>query len=254
MKPVLLLSTRGEDAAAHAEQLSFARAASIAPAYLHQLRVEKLRTAQLEAWAHTDLSAFSAIIVGGGPFNASDPNKSEHQLEIEAFFDQLIAQVLSQQIPFFGACYGVGLLGAASNATISDKYGEAAAVVDITLTDAGLSDPVLRGLPTTFPGIVGHKEAIEVLPNHAAGYDIDVLASGAHCPVQMFRMGSKAYATQFHPELDADTFKQRLDIYADRGYFVAGGDRKAVAQARQRPVHLAGAMLKNFIELARTES
>ena len=47
-KPFLLLSTRAEDAAAHAEQLSFARAAGIAPAMLHQLRLERERPRGLD--------------------------------------------------------------------------------------------------------------------------------------------------------------------------------------------------------------
>src|SRR5699024_344720 len=38
VKPYLLLSTRAEDAAAHAEHLSFARKSGLAPVKLHQLR------------------------------------------------------------------------------------------------------------------------------------------------------------------------------------------------------------------------
>ena len=104
-KPFLLLSTRAEDAAAHAEQLSFARAAGLAPAMLHQLRLERERPKAL------DLERYGGVIVGGGPYNASDESKSAVQLEVEAWFDDHLAEVLETDFPFFGACYGVGLLG-----------------------------------------------------------------------------------------------------------------------------------------------
>ncbi len=238
VKPFLLLSTRGEDAAAHAEHLSFARVAGLAPAKLHQLRLDRERP------THVDLDRYSGIMVGGGPFNASDEEKSAVQKEIEAWFADHLAEVLERDMPFFGACYGVGLLGTAGRGRVSRRHGEQAAVVDVCLTDAGAADPVLAGLPRTFPTIVGHKEAIEVLPEEAT-----LLATGEFCPVQMFRMGRNAYATQFHPELDADTFLQRLRIYAGQGYYAPGGELRAVGDARRRPVAVSGRMLRNFARI-----
>src|SRR5204862_8258894 len=60
----------------------------------------------------------------------------------------------------------------------------------------------------------GHKEAISKLPGHAV-----LLASSAACPVQAFRVGANVYATQFHPELDADGLCVRIDVYKHAGYF-----------------------------------
>ncbi|WP_448850781.1 glutamine amidotransferase [Corynebacterium sp. 335C] len=235
VKPFLLLSTRGEDAAAHAEHLSFARVAGLPAAKLHQLRLERERPARV------DLSRYSGVMVGGGPFNASDEDKSALQKEVEAWFADHLAEVLDRDMPFFGACYGVGLLGTAGRGHVSRRHGEQAAVVDVTLTDAAAEDPVLEGLPRSFPTIVGHKEAIERLPEEAT-----LLATGEACPVQMFRMGRNAYATQFHPELDADTFLQRLRVYADQGYYAPGAELRAVDEARRRPVAVSGRMLRNF--------
>ena len=237
-KPFLLLSTRAEDAAAHAEQLSFARAAGLAPAMLHQLRLERERPKAL------DLERYGGVIVGGGPYNASDESKSAVQLEVEAWFDDHLAEVLETDFPFFGACYGVGLLGTVGRGRVSRKHGEEAAVVEVSVTPEGASDPVLAGLPERFHAMVGHKEAIEELPAGAT-----LLATGASCPVQMFRLGRNAYASQFHPELDADTFEQRLRIYADQGYYQPGGNDRAVADARSFDVARSAQVLRNFTRL-----
>lgn len=237
-KPFLLLSTRAEDAAAHAEQLSFARAAGLAPAMLHQLRLERERPKAL------DLERYGGVIVGGGPYNASDESKSAVQLEVEAWFDDHLAEVLETEFPFFGACYGVGLLGTVGRGRVSRKHGEEAAVVEVSVTPEGASDPVLAGLPERFHAMVGHKEAIEELPAGAT-----LLATGASCPVQMFRLGRNAYASQFHPELDADTFEQRLRIYADQGYYQPGGNDRAVADARRFDVARSAQVLRNFTRL-----
>lgn len=237
-KPFLLLSTRAEDAAAHAEQLSFARAAGLAPAMLHQLRLERERPKAL------DLERYGGVIVGGGPYNASDESKSAVQLEVEAWFDDHLAEVLETDFPFFGACYGVGLLGTVGRGRVSRKHGEEAAVVEVSVTPEGASDPVLAGLPERFHAMVGHKEAIEELPAGAT-----LLATGASCPVQMFRLGRNAYASQFHPELDADTFEQRLRIYADQGYYQPGGNDRAVSDARRFDVARSAQVLRNFTRL-----
>ena len=46
-----------------------------------------------------------------------------------------------------------------------------------------------------------------------------LLAGSRDCPVQMFRIRSNLYATQFHPELDRAGIVTRVRIYRDAGYF-----------------------------------
>lgn len=82
-------------------------------------------------------------------------------------------------------------------------------------------------MPATFHAIVGHQEAMSGLPPGAV-----LLASSATCPTQMFRIGRNVYATQFHPELDADSLAHRLRIYAGHGYCEPEEAAAIVAQAR----------------------
>ena len=146
-----------------------------------------------------DLDAYSGILLGGGPFNSSDPpsEKSAVQHRVEREMRLLLDEIVARDFPFFGACYGVGTLGVHQGGVIDRTYAEPIAAVRIQLTEAGLADPMLAGMTAEFDAFVGHKEACSVLPPTAV-----LLATSAACPVQMFRVKRNLYATQFHPELD----------------------------------------------------
>jgi GMP synthase (glutamine-hydrolysing) len=111
------------------------------------------------------------------------------------------------------------------------------------MTSAGQQDPLLRGLPEQFTAFVGHKEACTVLPGGAV-----LLASSETCPVQMFRIRSNLYATQFHPELDVQGLTTRIDIYRHAGYFPPDSAEELMAQARHHNVTEPMAILRNFVE------
>ena len=106
MKPFLLLATRAEDAVAEAERTAFLRFGRLADESLRSIRME---AAPLPA---LDLDEYSGVIVGGSPFNASDSEKSSVQLRVEREMSALLDEVVAREFPFFGACYGIGTLGA----------------------------------------------------------------------------------------------------------------------------------------------
>ena len=51
----------------------------------------------------------------------------------------------------------------------------------------------------------------------------------------MFRIKENLYATQFHPELDAEGLVTRIDIYRHAGYFPPESAEELMADAR--PIH-----------------
>ena len=155
----------------------------------------------------------------------------------------LARRVVEADVPFLGACYGIGLLGLAMGGTVDRRFGEAPAAVEISLTERGLADPLLAGMPDPFHAIVGHKEACAVLPPGAV-----LLASSAGCPTQMFRMGRHVYATQFHPELDAESLERRLHIYAGHGYCEPEEVAPIVAQAESVDLTHVRSLLPAFVE------
>ncbi|WP_341579601.1 glutamine amidotransferase [Microbacterium schleiferi] len=239
MKPFILLATRAEDGPADEEYELFLRFTGLAESELRRVRLEAGPMPELE------LDDLSGIFVGGGPFNASDPleQKSAVQRRVEAEFDALLDQVVARDFPFLGACYGVGTVGAHLGAVIDRTYGEPVGVVEVSLTDAGIEDPLLTGIPPRFDAFVGHKEAMRSLPTSAT-----LLASSASCPVQMFRVRENIYATQFHPELDVNGITSRIHAYTDYGYFAPTEVHVPLAAVREREVLHPSRMLRTFVE------
>jgi GMP synthase (glutamine-hydrolysing) len=240
VKPFVLLATRAEDVPADEEYALFLRATGLDERDLIRVRLEAERMPRL------DLDRLSGIFVGGGPFNASDPpdRKSAVQHRVEAEFAALLDEVVARDFPFLGACYGVGTVGVHIGATIDRTFGEPIGVVPVTLTDDGAADPLLAGLPPTFNAFVGHKEAIRELPGSAT-----LLGSSPTCPVQVFRVGSNVYATQYHPELDLEGIIVRIHAYASYGYFADDELELTLAAARRAVVSEPSRMLRNFVEL-----
>jgi len=238
VKPFLLLAVRADDAAADNEYESF-----LACAGLHERDLRRHRLEQ-RPLGNVDLRDWSGIFLGGGPFNASDPegSKSPAQRRVEADLRGLFDKVVSADFPFLGACYAIGTLGGHQGAVVDRRYAEPIGAAPVTLTRDGRRDPLLAGLPATFDAFVGHKEAISRLPDHAV-----LLASSPSCPVQAFRVGSAVYATQFHPELDAAGLCTRIEVYKHAGYFEPAQAGELKAQAHRSNVTCPPAILRRFV-------
>ncbi|MCA0146487.1 glutamine amidotransferase [Blastococcus sp. LR1] len=237
-RPFLLLSSRPEDAAAEQEHASFLRFTGLPADRLHRIRLEAGPLPEL------DLDAYAGVVLGGSPFNSSDPpeSKSAVQLRVEREVDALLGEVVARDVPFLGACYGIGTLGTHLGGVVDRTYGEPVSAVEVSLTEEGRRDPLLAGVPERFGAFVGHKEACRELPPGAV-----LLASSATCPVQMFRVRQNVYATQFHPELDVDGLVARARIYQHAGYFPPDELDQVVALAEAAEVHEPARVLANFV-------
>jgi GMP synthase (glutamine-hydrolysing) len=237
--PFLLLSIRGEDAAADDEYAAMMRFARLDPNGMQRIRLTH------RALGPIDLDEWSGIILGGGPYNVSDApeSKSATQQRVESELFELIGRMVDRDFPFLGCCYGVGTLGSVIGASIDRTYPEPVAAVTIKLTPAGRDDPLFAELPDVFEAFGGHKEAASSLPADAV-----CLASSATCPIQAFRVGENTYATQFHPELDADGMLTRIEVYKNFGYFAPEAAESMKADALQRNVEFPPTVLRRFIE------
>ena len=80
MKPFLLLAIRADDAVADGEYESFLGFAGLGERDLRRVRLEQ------RPLGNIDLGEWSGILLGGGPFNCSDPegSKSPVQRRVEA--------------------------------------------------------------------------------------------------------------------------------------------------------------------------
>ncbi len=239
-KPVLILQLRPEDETSDNEYQAFLKYGELNETDTRRLRIEKNGIPD-----DLPLDDYSAIIVGGSPFDISDPaeNKSAIQCKIESDFNRLLTEVIKNDFPFLGACSGSGLLGSYLGMTISRKYGEAVGSVTLDITDEGKKDPLLKGFPDQVEVMLGHKEACDSVPQGAT-----LLMTGDACPVQMFRVGNNVYATQFHPEGDAEGFAIRIEIYKHYGYFEPHEAEQLIQAVSQISTPYAQQILQRFVQ------
>lgn len=240
MKPFLFLGTRAEDLAADGEYDAVLRFTGLDERDVRRVRLER------DALGEVELDDWSGIVLGGGPFNVSDPpeRKSPTQHRVEAELRALAERVVERDFPFLGACYGIGTLGILRGGVVDRRYAEPIGAVTATLTEAGAADPLTAVLPPSFEVFLGHKEAVSRLPDGAV-----LLASGAGCPVQAFRIGTRVYATQFHPELDVEGICTRIEVYRHYGYFDPPDAATLIAGARVAVVTEPPRLLARFVEL-----
>jgi GMP synthase (glutamine-hydrolysing) len=240
VRPFLFLGIRAQDAAADDEFAAVLRCAGLDERDVRRVRLER------DVLGPVDLDDWSAIVVGGGPWNVSDPEESKDlaQRRGEARLRDLALQVLEADFPMLGACYGVGTLGTLAGGAVDRTHGEPIGPMTIDLTDAGREDQLLGQLPASFTALLGHKEAVSRLPAGAV-----LLASSATCPVQAFRLGRNVYATQFHPELDLAGIITRVEVYRHFGYFEPHEAEQIVAASRDAVVTEPPRILERFVEL-----
>ena len=240
MRPFLFLGTRAEDDVAQQEYDAVLAGCGLRPEELVRVRLEA------DPLGDVDLADWSGIILGGGPFNMSDPDesKSPAQRRAEVELRELRHRVVAADFPFLGACYGIGILGTLPGGVVDRTFGEPIGALPVRLTDAGRADPLFGALPGEFLAYLGHKEAVATLPDGAV-----LLASTDTCPVHAFRIGRNVYATQFHPELDPVAICDRIDAYSAHGYYEPHERESLKAAAREALVTEPVRLLARFVEL-----
>lgn len=238
-RPFLILQLRPEDNTADSEFTAILKYGGFEEKNAHRLRIEISGIPE-----NLPLENYSAVIVGGSPFDIStpEPNKSPIQKKIEQDFHRLFDKIVTNDFPFLGACSGSGLLGSYLGTPVSTRYGEAVDCATVFITEEGKKDPLLAGFPDQISVLLGHKEACDNTPARAT-----LLMTGNTCPVQMFRIGKNVYATQFHPEGDSEGFTLRIQTYKYHGYFQPHESDRLIRVVSQKSTPYAQKILRRFV-------
>ncbi len=181
--------------------------------------------------------------VAGVVITGSHAMVSEREAWSEALVPWLQAAVATG-LPTLGICYGHQLLAHALGGEVAHHpEGVEIGTVTVELQDSATSDPLLGGLPETFPAQAVHWQSVRRLPPGAV-----LLAGSAHESHHAFRIGERAWGVQFHPEFSDTALRAYLDglgaLLADAGLDAAG------IAARLQPTPDAASVLPRFARLA----
>lgn len=124
---------------------------------------------------------------------------------------RLLAEGVEDAVPTLGICLGAQLLALATGGQVGrGAKGLEVGLVEVTLTDAAGTDPLLAPVAERFGASLAvpqwHQDAIAELPPGAVR-----LAGGSRYPNQAFRLGERAWGLQYHPEVTVEDWQDWMD-------------------------------------------
>ncbi|MCH2136185.1 MAG: type 1 glutamine amidotransferase [Phycisphaerales bacterium] len=156
----------------------------------------------------TNVDGMDGLVIMGSPDRLTDGSAAHADAEMD------LARLAHEAgLPVLGICFGAQVLAQSLGGTLGPlEGGVRVGMHDITLTPAGRDDPLLAGLPWTMSCLHWNRDVATSLPPDAV-----LLASGPASDVQAWRLGTRTYAVQFHPEMhpgviDAIISEDRPDL------------------------------------------
>lgn len=145
-----------------------------------------------------NLDGYAAFVVLGGDQHAYPAADGTPGAPWFPALEGLLRKAVRYRVPTLGVCLGGQLLATAHGGTVAP--GAAGPEIGPALVgrrDAADADPLFRWLPLLPDVLQWHTDAITELPLNAV-----LLAAASRYPHQAFRLGDRAWGTQFHIECD----------------------------------------------------
>ena len=137
-----------------------------------------------------DLLGFDGLLIGGSPASVLDDLPWVHRLT------GLIREAHAAAVPIVGACFGHQAIAQALGGAVGRNPGPF--VLGAAETEITAPAPWMNGTgPIRLAA--AHGEQVVALPPGA-----EVIGRSAGCPVAAYRIGTRVFATQYHPEMTPD--------------------------------------------------
>lgn len=156
-----------------------------------------------------------------------------------------IPQVLKQNIPMLGICFGHQILAQSmGGVVVYHPRGREIGTVSINLTPEGKKDCLLGDLPALFTAHTSHAQTVNRLPEGA-----QLLAQNSFETHHAYRIGKNAWGVQFHPEFTADIMSRYVIEQASA--LINDGYDIETLQSEICITNRANGLLKRFVEIVK---
>lgn len=149
-----------------------------------------------------DPLGYDAAFVLGGAMNVDEGGRHGWIAEEE----RLLRELLESEVPLLGLCLGGQLLAGAAGAAPRRASRPEIGWHQVELTPEGEEDPLLSALPHRFEAFQWHSYEFPLPPGAVP------LARSEVC-LQACRIGARAWAIQFHPEVSRADALHWIDDY-----------------------------------------
>jgi GMP synthase (glutamine-hydrolysing) len=153
-----------------------------------------------------DPFSYDAVLTLGGATNADQ--RDRHPWLVEE--DELLRELIDRGKPLLGLCLGGQLVAGAAGAAVGRAPRPEIGWHPVELTDEGRRDPLLARLAPSFEALQWHSYQFALPAGAVALARSEVCLQGA-------RIGERAWALQFHPEVSAADAARWIEDYRSDG-------------------------------------
>ncbi len=191
------------------------------------------------------LENYTAAIILGGPDSANDTTeKILHELA-------QIKKMLEAGVPCLGICLGLQLLVKAAGGSVIKSPVKEAGLLDpegnqftVSLTNAGMHDPLFAGMKTAFRVFQLHGETVTLIK------EMELLAEGEFCRNQVVRIAPKTYGIQCHFELTPEMFDRWNEEDPDLRVLDTEEQRRCFTSFIDDYTRTGKQLIENFLQIA----
>jgi GMP synthase-like glutamine amidotransferase len=203
----------------------------------------------VEAWAGSsfpDASDLRALVVMGGTMNVDDGDHYPFLAQSR----QLMRDAIHAGVPTLGVCLGSQMMARVLDAEVFRASPRNAIFSGLKVTDQGGVDPVLAPFADGLPVLQFHEDTFDVPAGAVA-----LATSESSGLAQAFRYGFRAYAIQFHFEVDEGILRGWIEDIGPKAMAEGWGTTEAELSAESAE-HLAAQMtagkelFRRFLSLA----